>query len=277
MASANTYRVTASDLERYDADGVVCLRGVLSPAWIRELQEAMEDVLENPGPQGRSGKFAYDTFMWTRNPAFWRLQAESPIPFLTAQLMRSNISHLMADVLFSKDRNTPDPTPWHQDQPYGWYNGKQVCSVWLPLDTVTLESGALEYVRGSHRPGVWYRPVDFSNGKVGDTTEFVPMPDIEANRSAYDIVHFDLEPGDVLFHNLLVLHCAPGNSSSDRRRRAIAFRYAGDDATYAVRDVGPKPIWDPGIKHGDRFGCDLFPQVWPKNGTIPKFWERTAT
>ncbi|WJR79213.1 phytanoyl-CoA dioxygenase family protein [Bradyrhizobium sp. NP1] len=277
MKSANYYEVSVSDIERYEADGVVCLRGVLDPSRIAELEDAMEDVLAHPGPQARAGKFAYDTFMWTRNQAFWKLQADSAIPSITAQLMRSSVSHLMADVMFAKEQNTPDPTPWHQDQPYGWYDGTQVCSVWIPLDRVTLESGALEYVRGSHRAGIWYRPVGFTTGENENTDEFAPMPDIEANRADYDIVHFDLEPGDALFHNLLVLHGAPGNSSSDRRRRAIAFRYAGDDAKYAVRSVGPKPIWDPGIRHGDRFGCDLFPQVWPSTGNVPRFWERPSS
>jgi len=75
-----------------------------------------------------------------------------------------------------------------------------------------------------------------------------------------------MAPGDVLAHHLLTLHGAPGNRTPDRRRRAIAFRYAGDDATYIDRPVGPKPIRDPGLKRGDHFGCELFPQVWPRAG-----------
>lgn len=266
------------DLQDYERDGVVCLRNVLDPSWIEALRVGMEDVIHNPGPQAavdesKGGRFLQDTFMWTRSEVFWRLQSESPVPSITAQLMRSKNSYLMADVMFTKEPNTPNPTPWHQDQGYGWYDGHQVCSVWIPLDSVTLESGGLEYVRGSHLKGEWYAPINFASGITPDTP-FKRMPDIEANRDSYDLIHFDTEPGDIIFHHLLTLHGAPGNMKSDRRRRALAFRYAGDDATYAIRSVGPKPIWDPGLQHGDRFGCELFPRVWPRDGEIPRFWER---
>lgn len=281
MARSPAYEVTESDIARFETDGVVCLRNVLDAEWVARLQVALEEVLAAPGPQAKtygsegSGRFGYDTFMWTRNEVFWRLQAESPIPEITAAIMRSSVSHLMADIAFVKEPNTPNTTPWHQDQPYGWYDGKQVCSVWIPLDRVTLENGALEYVVGSHRTGLWYRPVDFSDGKDQATDDFVPMPDIDGQRDKFNIIHYDMEPGDVLIHDLLILHGSPGNSMSDRRRRAIAFRYAGDDARYVIRKVGPKPIWDPGIRDGERFGCELFPQVWP-HAPLPRFWERPA-
>lgn len=273
-----SYTVTDTQISEYERVGAICLRNVLSMDRIEKLREALDSVLDNPGPQAKtyesagSGRFGYDTFMWTRNEEFWRLQAESPIPAITAQLMRSRVSHFMADVAFVKEPNTPNRTPWHQDQPYGWYDGKQVISVWLPLDHVTLESGALEYIVGSHKTGAWFKPVSFDNGVDQDTDAFVPMPDIDGNRAAHEIVHFDMAPGDILLHHLLTLHGSPGNSSSSRRRRAIAFRYAGDDATYAERKVGPKPIWNPGIRHGDKFGCELFPQVWPPT-PIRRFWE----
>lgn len=282
MGVSAEYQVAETDIRKYEEEGVICLRNVLDAERVARLQTALEDVLAHPGPQAKAyeskgpGRFGYDTFMWTRNEEFWCLQADSPIPAITARMMRSGVSHLMADVAFVKEPNTPSPTPWHQDQPYGWYDGKQVISVWLPLDRVTIESGALEYVAGSHRAGVWYRPVSFDSGMDQDTDDFVPMPDIDGDRSAHNIIHYDLEPGDLLLHHLLTLHGAPGNSTSDRRRRAIAFRYAGDDATYAVRKVGPKPVWDPGIRHGERFGCDLFPQVWPPR-TPPRFWKRGST
>jgi ectoine hydroxylase-related dioxygenase (phytanoyl-CoA dioxygenase family) len=275
--SAPDFVLDPSDLAAYEADGVVCVRNVLPPDLLGDLAVALDEVLAKPGPQGRdyenkgSGRFNTDTFMWTRGEAFWRLATQSALPALTARLMRSAASFLMADVAFVKEPDTPNETPWHQDQPYGWYDGHQVCSVWCPLDPVDLESGALEYVRGSHGWGRWFSPVTFDNGS-GQTAAWEPMPDIAAERHRHEIVHFDMRPGDVLVHHLLALHGAPGNRRSDRRRRAIAFRYAGDDATYAVREVGPKPIWDSGLRHGDSFGCDLFPQVWPP--TRPRrFWE----
>jgi len=275
-----SFRVTEGDIRRYEEDGVVCLRGVLDQAWVDLLRDELERVLASPGPQGKdyekqgSGRFRYDTFMWTRHEPFWRLQADSPLPGIMAAVMRSTHAYLMADIVFAKEPNTPNVTPWHQDQPYGWYDGKQVCSAWTPLDEVDSTSGAMEYVLGSHRWGKWYRPVGFDDGKEQSNQNFEHMPDIEAQRISLKIAQFDCVPGDVLVHHSLVLHGSPGNSRNDRRRRALSFRYAGDDATYADRPVGPKPVWNAGLEPGQHFGCDLFPQVWPP-ASVPRFWERS--
>jgi ectoine hydroxylase-related dioxygenase (phytanoyl-CoA dioxygenase family) len=281
MTAAAFWKVSESDIAAYERDGVVCLRRVLDEAWLEPVRAGVDEVLKHPGPQGAvddsaGGRYAYDTWMWTRNEAFWRLAIESPLPSITAQIMRSKTSFLMADIVFTKEPNTPKPVPWHQDMPYGFYDGSQVCSAWLALDPVTLESGALEYARASHKAGEWYAPVEFIKGDGYVGSELKPMPDIDAHRDRFDIIHFDMEPGDLLLHNLLMLHGSPGNGRSDRRRRAVAYRFAGDDSTYAVRNVGAKPIWDPGIRAGDKFGCDLFPQVWPPASRPRRFWEDGA-
>jgi len=273
--------VTEAHIVAFERDGVVCLRGVIDRAHVEMLRDEMERVFERPGPQGKdyddqgSGRFRYDTFMWMRHAEFWRLQAESPLGEIVARLMRSREAYLMADIVFAKEPNTPNVTPWHQDQPYGWYDGHQVCSGWMPLDRVDLASGALEYVAGSHRWGKWFRPADFSSGQEQNTAKFETIPNIDRERDRYRVVHFDCEPGDLLIHHSLTIHGSPGNSSSDRRRRAISLRYVGDDATYAVRDVGPKPIRDPGMAAGDRFRSALFPRVWPA-AAVPKHWTEAA-
>jgi len=264
--------LTPEEIQAYDRDGVVALRRALDPVWIAALRDAVDEVLARPGEQGKnypdmgSGRFGYDTFMWLRHPVFREFQRASPLPSFAAQIMQSSRSFLTVDLLFVKEPATPNPTPWHQDQPYGWYDGWQVCSFWVPLDPVTIESGALEWVVGSHKWNRWFSPIGFDPSQYLGSRQFEPMIDVEAERDRHRIVHFDMEPGDILVHQLLTLHGAPGNASKERRRRAIAFRYAGDDARYAVRDMGPKPIRDPGLKAGDRFGCPLFPQVWPREG-----------
>jgi glutamine synthetase type III len=87
--------------------------------------------------------------------------------------------------------------------------------------------------------------------------------DISNRRGEYDIVHYDTKPGDVVAFHLSIVHYASGNHTSGRRR-AISLRYAGDDATYAVRKRGPKLPRDPGLKQGDPLGGELFPVAWPR-------------
>ena len=67
------------------------------------------------------------------------------------------------------------------------------------------------------------------------------IPNIEADRSEYDIISFDLEPGDAVVFSFLTVHGAPPNPSSDRRRRAFSARVLGGDPRWAIRSGPTSP------------------------------------
>ena len=150
----------------------------------------------------------------------------------------------------------------------------------MPLDEVTHESGAIEYVRGSHKWGVFSNPEYETDetlfpGYGGEQQDpnrtpdvHKPLPDIENERDKFDIAQFDTGPGDVIANHLRSIHYAPGNFT-DRRRRAIGHRWAGGDATYALRTHASRllPPRDPQLKNGEPFpegDHHLYPQVWPR-------------
>ena len=63
--------------------------------------------------------------------------------------------------VLTKDPGTNKKTPWHQDQPYYPVDGSANCSIWMPIDPVSLDT-AIEFVRGSHRWGKWFYPRKFA-------------------------------------------------------------------------------------------------------------------
>lgn len=79
-------------------------------------------------------------------------------------------------------------------------------------------------VKNMH-PIFWFHNPFFSD------SPYDKVPDIEANPQNYDIISFDVEPGDVIIHHVLTIHGARGNQSTDKMRRAISFRYCGDNVT----------------------------------------------
>ena len=79
--------------------------------------------------------------------------------------MRSDRVNLLYDQFFVKESDTPNTTRWLNDQPYWPIRGRQVLSFWFSPDPVTAETGALEFIRGSHRWDKWFQPERF-----GDTT-----------------------------------------------------------------------------------------------------------
>lgn len=259
--------VTAGEREDYEHDGVVCLRGIFPLEWIGFLAAAAEEAMANPGPHAEeyenkngSGRFFGDLELAGRLPSFRRFVHESPAAEIAGRLMGASRINFFYDQLLVKEPGTAARTPWHQDQPYWAVSGRQVCSLWLPLDSVH-EDVSVEYVCGSHR---WpeFNPAHFSDGSAYADTGLPPLPDIETERSKYRIAAFSMAPGDVLAFQAMIVHGAPGNTGKFRRR-ALSTRWTGDDARYCVRrgEVAI-PTTDPGLKHGERMDCERFPLVW---------------
>ncbi|WP_169742847.1 phytanoyl-CoA dioxygenase family protein [Muricoccus aerilatus] len=264
----HTPLVTDEQVARYREDGVVHIRGAFTD-WVERLRGAAERAFDTPGgvtrdfTRGGSGRFRFASLLWETDPDVRGFVFDSPAGALVGALMESSRVHFFKDQLFVKEPGTSTPTPWHHDLPYWCVKGDQVCSVWLALDLVTEENGRVEYIRGSHRWPQLYQPEDFS-GEGGRRNPALPqLPDIEAHRGDYDIVSFDLEPGDcAVFHGRMI-HGAPGSLNSLRRRRGFSTRWLGDDVTYDPERPGVSlPHRDPGLAPGAPIGGSVFPEVW---------------
>ena len=260
--------ITEATRATYERDGVVAVRDVFDEGWLELLREAADDAMAAPGPfaedfdggDGR-GRFFIDVELALRLPEFGRFMRESPAAEIAARMMGASKVNYFDDHLPVKERGTAIRSPWHQDQPYWAVSGRQVCSLWVPLDPVP-EDVSVEFVRGSHR---WeaFSPLHFRDNAPYRDTDLPPVPDIEAHREQYDVARFALEPGDCLVFQAMIVHGASGNTGA-HRRRALSIRWAGDDARYCVRPgEGSVPTENPGLADGDVLDCERFPVVWP--------------
>ncbi len=262
--------VGSDDIDAFARDGVVCIRGLLDAAWIERMIGAIDRIEHNPGPfrerynPDSSGVFFSEKFMWTFDPDFRAFIFDSPAAGVAGRLMGATKINVFYDHLMVKEPGADSPTPWHQDLNYWPAEGRQICSMWMAFDTVRLDNGGLEFVRGSHLGKARYQPFDFRGDGAMETDEFAPLPDIENHREDYDIVSWDLEPGDAVVFHALILHSARANATADRRRRALSTRWAGDDMRYIERKKTIRLLYDPGLAPGDPLDCELFPVVWPR-------------
>ena len=254
-----TALITDEVIARFENDGVVCLRGVFDADWLAAIETGMEQNFKEPGKYAhyyasdQTGKtYLNDVASWQRIPEYRRYVFDSPAAEFAARLMRSSKVNIFYDSAFYRTAGTSAPTPWHQDVPYWCIRGTQVCSVWTPIDSVPRES-ALEFIRGSHRWNeVFYRPSFFSgagthtfendsNERNTTEREHVLAPDVAANLDSYDVLAWEMNPGDCLVFSGMVFHGGRGNHSPSNALRALATRWAGDDATYALRPEGADP------------------------------------
>jgi ectoine hydroxylase-related dioxygenase (phytanoyl-CoA dioxygenase family) len=138
-------------------------------------------------------------------------------------------------------------------------------SAWIPVDPVP-EEGCLELVAGTH-DGPWLMPRTFLDGEARWFPEgsLAELPDIEADRGAYDIRRFELAPGDAIFFDFLTVHGAPGFLYPGRRR-VLSLRYLSAGAMFAPRAWRTSPPFeglDRELADGAELDHPLFPVMWP--------------
>jgi ectoine hydroxylase-related dioxygenase (phytanoyl-CoA dioxygenase family) len=270
MAARQRPWVDDDEIATFQRDGVLCLRGVFAGEWVDKLARGVAENERQPSRfAGNSaaaadgGRFFDDYCNWQRIPDYRDFVENSPAAEIAALVMRSHSARIFHEHLLIKEPGTGKRTPWHHDLPYYNVQGRQTVSFWLALDPVARET-CPEFVVGSQAWGKLFYPrlfKDASNYRY-DGPGYETVPDIEAERPAYDIRSWALEPGDALLFSFATLHAAPANLSA-RRRRGFSTRWLGDDVTYAERpgETSP-PFSDIGLKTGDPMRDDLFPVIW---------------
>jgi hypothetical protein len=220
--------------------------------------------LQEEGLSEGEGMFFYDVAAWKSDRGVREVAFDSRLPELVSDLLGARYLNFWEDTTFVKAPNTRQKTAFHQDLAYFQIDGEQCVIVWIALDPVTQESGAMQYVRGSHKWGETYAPNVFISQTPFRSSPEKRCPDIEAEPDKYDIVSFDVEPGDVIIHHVKTVHGSGGNRSGNWRR-AVSFRYCGDEVRYldrqgAIQQVGVARD----LNDGDRLFSEDYPVVWPK-------------
>ena len=265
-------------IQQFQTDGVILLKGVFGD-YIDILRRGVECNMAEPGPytreymqEGESGRFFGDYCNWQRIPEYRQFLSESPAAEMAAELMRSNTTRIFHEHVLVKEPGTDKRTPWHHDGPYYCVDGFQVCSMWIPLDPVPLET-CPEFVVGSHRWGRLFMPRKFVGVDYNHTDDSLEsIPDFDQEHDDYEFRAWELEPGDAIAFHFLTVHGAPSNLSGRYRRRAFAARWLGDDAVYAQRsgEISPPfPGLEKRLSPGDPMEAEEFPIVFRHDALNP--------
>ena len=282
--------VSAEDVTAYRRDGAVLIKGVLSGAELELLERGLEQIHGTPSdmfsrfeaPDG-CGETMVDQFPSLRSRFLRQLLEEAPVAELAARLMGVPSAQLILDQMFYKRKGRIVPTPWHQDTAFLRVRGHDMARVWLSCDPSPPDV-TVQVVRGSHlwnvvfdTPGAASDVVKAGEGSgftyngIGNS-ELPPVPDIEGHRDSFDILGFDVEPGDAVVFQGNVLHGAAGCDNHPYARRAITTMWGGPELCYHEPSGHAIPL--PGdtrgksVPHGARIGdyTDAFPVFWREIG-----------
>lgn len=178
----------------------------------------------------------------------------SKIHEIIAQLHGWNSSRIAQDDIISKPHSGGTAVQFHQDGKYisDQFSPTENNSItaWIPLDDVNLESGTIEYVRGSHSQS--FHSHDHHSNFHSAIDE---PPDVNSHRHAYlktvlgiDMNHpintnssllttaFDyveVPKGAIAFHHQSTYHGSGLNTTPSRQRRALVIHAINGEVKFS--------------------------------------------
>ncbi len=215
--------LTADEVARYERDGYVIPDGFqLDRGELEEVRTALERVLDdNPDilpdrlinvhldggtPYGVKGQ-----------RRFRELAEDSRILDMVEMLIGPDLVLLFGQ-LFCKPAQSARIVPWHQDGEYWPVRPLDSCTVWLAIDDVDADNGAMRVIPGSHHGATLsHHPEDDD-----DLTLKYVIPENQIDSGSAALI--ELEAGQVSLHDINIVHGSAANTST-RRRAGYAMRY----------------------------------------------------
>ena len=173
-------------------------------------------------------------------PALRETQLVANARSVVRQLIGDDAREL-GDHAILKPPHSPQPTPWHQDEAY-WdptmnYNS---VSVWVPLQRVTIDTGCMWFVPGSHKLEV------LKHRSVGNNLRITAL-ELDEPFDTSNAIACPLPAGGATIHLSRTLHYT-GANNSDVPRRAYIIVFGTDPVP---RGDDRRFIWNE-LKHPAR-------------------------
>jgi ectoine hydroxylase-related dioxygenase (phytanoyl-CoA dioxygenase family) len=236
--------------QQFLRDGAVLLPGALSAGELERCYRAWRWSRDNPGPAA-SGLLpdSEHAFQDLCNPDalvnYRSVVEDSPLADYAKALWQSDDVWFMYEQVFHKSGGDVGRTPWHQDTSYLAVDGAHLIAFWISFESIPAQAG-LEFVRGSHRGPLYntsrFDPTD-ATLPIFESDTVPSLPDIEADRSAWDILSFDAEAGDVIAFHTSTLHGGGAVDPTTPERRTLTLRFFGDDAISESRPGQAGPFY----------------------------------
>ena len=159
--------VSAAERETYRRDGLVKPAFCLPPARLARLQEAMDRLLR-ARPDMNPDFLPLPHVPWldsTEARAIARVFFEEATAPDLLDLVEGAIGPdiiFWTAALFCKRAGVGARVPWHQDGEYWPIHPPGTVTVWIALDRVDRENGAMQWVPGSHALG-YFRHKNVAN------------------------------------------------------------------------------------------------------------------
>jgi len=253
--------ITESQWDFYDEHGYLRLGKLVTDAQLDAMRQRIDDIMlgrakfnydhalmqldsdngayQNIGPMTNGHKGAQLNYRKIEQLEFDPLY----LSYMQSPIFRAACAHIygadtpitiMRAMFMNKPAGQGTWLPWHQDA-WTMFELHPLLTVWMALDPSTKENGCVQVIPGSHK-----------RGRVNPTHNSGFLTEEQARRHCppQDVLHVEMEPGEVaLFHNF-TLHASDVNHS-DGPRRAFSVCYM-DAASVTRNETQFSRIFGPG-------------------------------
>jgi phytanoyl-CoA hydroxylase len=222
--------LSQEEIDQYHQDGVVFVRGFLTPAEVQSVNDAMNRYVAEVVPRLPEAERVYegDTLhlrnlfhMDVHDDFFSNFGTQEKLIDLVEELegWRYELHYVES---FMKPAQCGSEVPMHQDEPFLGLIHPQFATAWFPLDPVDEGNGTLRFILGSHKWGA----IPHETGTVPGSPFITSNADALKNMPNVPAI---LEPGDLALFPCRLLHYSLPNRSM-RRRRIVGVGMRGPDA-----------------------------------------------
>lgn len=270
-------------IRQFREDGITVIRNYLDEEQLAACREALDWNMANPGPnifralEGTSLATHIDNANPNAKPKLDALVQTIPFAETFQQLWGSEHVWYFAEEIFVKEGGKSGRGPFHQDTANLPWAGAHWGNAWISFEHIPA-ANSLQVVRGSWN-GIEYDGASFEN--ADDPTEplhddgILPrLPhidkDLEEDPNAWDLVSYEINPGDVVFLHPRSIHGGAHVDEQTPDRHTLVLRFFGDDSTFReLPRTNPKYVRNGSLfkeemaklNQGDPFRSPIFQQI----------------
>lgn len=226
--------LTQDQIDFYRENGYLTLANILTPDEVAEANDIIDDFIEKSRTvRESSGHCELEPDHTPEHPRVRRLGNPAAYHPLFDTVRRSD--HILnclvpligpdiralGNKINLKPGSGGTPVEWHQDFAHHPHTNSDLCAVGIALEDMTVESGCMMVVPGSHTgPVLDHHQNGFFIGGISPQRDSIDLS---------TAVPLELNAGDISIHHTLTLHGSAANTSTTSRRLLI-YEYAAADA-----------------------------------------------
>jgi hypothetical protein len=249
------YELSQDSIDQFAKDGYIKLKNVIDPNALKLLRWRISSILVEVLGRSPGLAFRSDEMMWLHDDLVRRFVLSKRIAQIATKLLKVDAVRLYHDNALSKEPGC-GRTPWHYDHHHFPIDSLNVCTAWIPLQSIPKEMGPLAFAAGMET----YKLVNNLPFNKFDASYDMQLNEIFLeNKIPIHDSAFDL--GEISFHHALSFHTA-GANMTDESRMALATTYFEDGAKLTSSQTmisGDFKKFMPGIKPGGIINSDYNP------------------